>query len=154
MIPQFTRATSPAIPIAAALLLLPGLALAAPIPDIAPEIVSAWKSNSENTILILRHDGVYFQVQDDASRPGMERGTYSWDKATLAFSVRTIVDTNGEGGLSHPSGATTLPISGNTLTYTVVGEGSFTRVVNKASAFVMPFKEPLPGASPVKLQFS
>ena len=108
------------------------------IAAIPPEIVSAWKHNSENTLLIFRHDGTYFQVQDDATRPGMERGTFTWNKATSAFSATTLRDTNGESGLSHPAGATTLSISGNTLTYTVAGEGSFsfTRVVNTASAIV------------------
>jgi hypothetical protein len=107
-------------------------------PEIAPEIVSAWKLNSENALLIFRHDGTYFQIQDDASRPGMERGSFIWDKTTSAFSASPVRDTNGEGGLSHPAGATTLSISGNTLTYTVAGEGSFTfsRVVNTASAIV------------------
>jgi Immunoglobulin domain len=108
------------------------------IPNIAPEIVSAWKANGSDALLIFRYDGVYFQVQDDASRPGIERGTFTWDKVTSAFSATTLRDTNGESGLSHPAGTSTLSVSGNTLTYTVVGEGSFTfsRVVNTASAIV------------------
>ena len=110
----------------------------AEIAAVAPEIVSAWKINSGNTLLIFRHDGTYFHVEDDGNRPGMERGTYVWNKTSSAFSANTQRDTNGEGGLSHPSGATTLTVSGNTLTYTVAGEGSFTfsRVVNTASAIV------------------
>ena len=138
MIPQFIRAATPASPIAAALLLLPHLALSQTIPDFAPEIVSAWKANGSNALLIFRYDGVYFQVQDDSSTPGMERGTFTWNKASSAFSATTLRDTNGEGGLSHPAGATTLSVSGNILTYTVDGEGSFTfsRVVNTASAIV------------------
>ena len=108
------------------------------IPEVAPEIVSAWKADVGDALLIFRYDGVYFQVQDDASRPGMERGSFTWNKASEAFSATTLRDTNGESGLSHPTGATTLSISGNTLTYTVVGEGDFTfsRVVNTTSAIV------------------
>ncbi len=109
------------------------------IPDIAPEIISAWKSNSGDALLIFRYDGVYFQAQDDASRPGMERGTFTWDKVTQAFSTTTLRDTNGESGLSHPAGATTLSVSGDTLTYTVAGEGSFTfsRVVNSTTSAIV-----------------
>ncbi|MEY4568899.1 MAG: hypothetical protein RLZZ398_338 [Verrucomicrobiota bacterium] len=135
---RFTRATAFGIVIASATLLLPHLALSQSIPEIPAQILSAWKSNSGNALLIFRHDGTYFQVQDDATRPGMERGTFTWNKATNAFSATTLRDTNGESGLSHPAGATVLSISGNTLTYTVAGEGSFTfsRVVNTASAIV------------------
>lgn len=102
------------------------------------EIVSAWKLTGGDVLLIFRYDGIYFQVQDDSSRPGMERGIFIWNKSTSAFSATALRDTNGESGLSHPAGATTLSISGNTLTYSVVGEGSFTfsRVVNTASAIV------------------
>ena len=138
MIPRFTRAISHVILIATALHLLPGLALSQSIADIAPEIVSAWKSSDSDTLLIFRHDGVYFHVQDDPSAPGMERGTFTWNKASSAFSATTLRDTNGESGLSHPAGATTLSVSGNTLTYTAAGEGSatFSRVTNTASAIV------------------
>ena len=136
---RFPGATSFAILIASATLLLPHLALSQSIPAIPPEIVSAWKHNSENTLLIFRHDGTYFQVQDDATRPGMERGTFTWNQASTAFSATTLRDTNGESGLSHPAGATTLFISGNTLTYTVDGEGSFSfsRVVNSTASAIV-----------------
>ena len=106
---------------------------------IPSEIVSAWKADGDNALLIFRYDGVYFQVRDDPSRPGMERGTFTWNQATSAFSATALRDTNGKSGLSHPSGATTLSISGNTLTYTVAGEGAatFSRVVsNPTSAIV------------------
>ena len=105
---------------------------------IPPEIISAWKLNGADTLLIFRYDGVYFHVQDDGLKPGMERGTFIWNKVTSAFSATSLRDTNGENGLSHPSGATTLSVSGNILTYTVVGESAltFSRVVNTASAIV------------------
>ncbi len=108
------------------------------IPQLPPEIVSAWHASAGNALLIFRHDGTYHMAQDSPTEPGMERGRFSWDKATSAFSAVTAVDTNGEGGLSHPNGATTLTITGNTLTYVVTGEGSFTytRVTNTASAIV------------------
>lgn len=110
------------------------------IPEVAPEIVSAWKLNGagEDALLIFRHDGTYAMADGSATEPGMERGTFVWDKATSAFSVTTLRDTNGDGGLSHPDGITTLNITGDILTYTVAEEGSFTfsRVVNTASTIV------------------
>ena len=139
MTPRFTRAATLASPLAVALLLVPSIALSQTIPDISPEIISAWKSNDSDTLLIFRYDGVYFQVQDDPSAPGMERGTFTWDKTSSAFSATTQRDTNGQGGLSHPAGATTLSISGNTLTYTVAGEGDFTfsRIVNSTTSAIV-----------------
>ncbi len=109
------------------------------IAAIPPEIVSAWKADSGHALLIFRYDGVYFQVQDDPSRPGIERGTFTWNQATTAFSATALRDTNGESGLSHPSGATTLSISGNTLTYIVAGKGAFTfsRVVNSPTSAIV-----------------
>ena len=116
------------------------LATGQTLPDVAPEIVSAWKAVGQDAIVIFRYDGTYYLAQDSATEPGMERGTFTWDKATAAFSATTIVDTNGELGLSHPGGITTLTISGNTMIYTVAGPGggsfTFSRVVNTASAIV------------------
>ena len=108
------------------------------IKNVAPEIVSAWKANGPDVLLIFRYDGTYYMIHDSDTRPGMERGTFLWNKATGAFSARTLVDTNGEGGLSHPAGKTSVSINGNTMTYNVQGEGSFkfSRVVNTDSPIV------------------
>jgi hypothetical protein len=107
-------------------------------PPVPPEIVAAWKSADGKSLLVFRHDGIYYHIQDSASEPGMERGTFVWNKTSGAFFAKAQVDTNGENGLSHPLGATTVSIAGDTLTYSVAGEGSYTcsRVVNTASAIV------------------
>lgn len=112
------------------------VAVAQAQPD--PEILSAWKLNSENLVVVFRHDGSYFLVDANEENPGMERGTFEWDKASGTFSANTIVDTNGDAGLSHPNGATSISISGNTLNYTVADEGtfSFDRIVNTSSPIV------------------
>ncbi len=104
----------------------------------SPEIVSAWKLNTEDLVVVFRYDGTFYLVDGEPEHPGMERGTFEWDNETGAFSVDTIVDTNGDAGFSHPGAATTITVSGNTLSYTVPGEGTFTfsRVVNTASAIV------------------
>lgn len=104
----------------------------------SPEIVSAWKLNGEDVVVVFRYDGTFYFVDADPDHPGMERGTFEWDNETGAFSADTIVDTNGDAGFSHPGAATTITVSGNTLNYTVPGDGTFgfTRVVNTASAIV------------------
>ncbi|QTN31523.1 hypothetical protein HZ994_04005 [Akkermansiaceae bacterium] len=122
--------------ISSALLALPAVAQYSTPPP--PEIVSAWKLDSENVVVIFRHDGVFYFIDGMTGHLGMERGTYEWDKDTGAFSVDVIVDTNDDAGLSHPGAATTVSIVGNTLNYTVAGEGTFAlaRVVNTANAIV------------------
>lgn len=58
-------------------------------------------------VLVFLPNGIYFLAEDQSpiadpnGTPGMERGTYSWDPATGAFSVDVMSDTNGEWGLSH-----------------------------------------------------
>lgn len=108
------------------------------VPQVSPEIVSAWKMNGGQAILIFRYDGYYYQIENSSSRPGMEYGSYEWNKGSGSIECSPLVDTNGEFGLSHPAGATSLSVSGNTLTYAVVGEGSYTfsRVVNAAGSIV------------------
>ena len=102
------------------------------------EIVSAWKHDTENLVIVFKHDGSFYLVDGSNGNPGLERGNFTWNKDTLSFSADAIVDTNGEGGLSHPAGATSITVSGNTLTYTATEEGvfNFTRVINTASAIV------------------
>jgi hypothetical protein len=63
------------------------------VPAVAPEIVSAWKSTTGNAVLIFRYDGVYFHVQDDASRPGMERGSYVWNSSSKILTATPITAT-------------------------------------------------------------
>lgn len=103
-----------------------------------PEIVSAWKLNGENSLAVFTHDGNFFTMLGDPESPGMERGTFTWDKDTGEFSAETIVDTNGAEGFSHPDGATSISITGDNLSYTVANEGTstFTRITNTASAIV------------------
>ena len=104
----------------------------------SPEIVSAWKLNAEDLVVVFRYDGTFFLVDGEPAHPGLEHGTFEWDKETGAFSVNIITDTNDDAGFSHPGAAATITISGGTLNYTVAGEGTFpfTRVVNTASAIV------------------
>jgi hypothetical protein len=56
---------------------------------------------------------------------GIESGTYSWNPESGAFTASAALDTNGEWGLSHPSGPVTTTVSGDVLKFNVTGEGTF-----------------------------
>ncbi len=73
-------------------------------------------------VVSFRADGTYMHAEDGEDtdpdgQDGMESGTYTWNAATGAFDVITLVDNNGEWGLSHPAGNVTVQIKGNTLSY-------------------------------------
>jgi hypothetical protein len=60
---------------------------------------------------------------------GIERGTYTWDQPTGAFSAAVAVDTNGEWGFSDPTGPITVGVTDTTLTVSIVGaDGTHTAV--------------------------
>lgn len=67
-------------------------------------------------------DGTYYLIQsendDVTGAPGFERGRYTWNSATGAFRITTLVDTNGDLGGSSANGQLGLSasISANTLT--------------------------------------
>ncbi len=67
-------------------------------------------------------DGTYTISEDGSSDPlgrdGMERGTYTWDPTTGAFTRIVQVDTNSENGLSHTPLPITITVTGNTFTST------------------------------------
>jgi hypothetical protein len=97
-------------------------------------IVGAWYAPTGPTtyvLLVFLPDGTFLLGQDgygdEWGHPGFERGTYTWNKTTGAFSVNVITDTNGEWGLSHPSpGETfTVHVSGSTLTFSGSSGGSY-----------------------------
>jgi hypothetical protein len=65
----------------------------------------------------------------------MERGTYTWDPVTGAFSHTTIEDTNGDWGLSD-SQINSVTVKGNVITATSA---------NSSDKFVGPRVGPVPG---------
>ncbi|WAC19132.1 choice-of-anchor D domain-containing protein [Luteolibacter sp. SL250] len=91
---------------------------------VPPEIVGGWKLDGAELVVTFLFDGSFYLVDGQGARPGMERGFFIVDEGALHAEV--LLDTNGEAGLSHPAGAASVSITGDTLTYTVVGEGSFT----------------------------
>ncbi|MFT6242252.1 MAG: hypothetical protein ACJAQT_004355 [Akkermansiaceae bacterium] len=88
-------------------------------------IVGAWQfgdsSTQDSGLLVFQENGTYFHVEDPApgshGNAGVEMGTYSLDESG-ALTVETLIDTNGDIGLSHPSGSDTFSVEGNTLTIT------------------------------------
>jgi len=90
-------------------------------------IVGAWtygNTSSPTTAgtgaFVFLANGVYFHMESENTadsangQNGMERGTYTWNPTTGAFSATTLINTNGQWGLSNGS-PTTISISGNTL---------------------------------------
>lgn len=94
-------------------------------------IIGAWSfgdsAQQGSGVVVLMKDGTYFHVEDTEANSGdpdgFEKGTYTWNEQTGAFSATPVFDGNGTVGLSHPSGSVTVTIAGNVLTYTD-GEGS------------------------------
>ena len=80
--------------------------------------------NGQLVIAVFFENGEYVQAvhagASGTAANGVERGLYTWDSSTGAFSVTPVVDTNGSsGGLSTFSGA--LDKSSSTLTLTPSG---------------------------------
>ena len=89
-------------------------------------LVGSWllqDPNDANRLLVITFldDVNYMLGTDDAQTsnggPGMERGTYSWNEGTGAFSSSAATDTNGSLGLSPLNSSGFLSVQGNTLTY-------------------------------------
>jgi hypothetical protein len=85
-------------------------------------------------------DGTFVISEDGSSDPtgrdGMERGIYTWNPATGAFTATVQVDTNGQNGISHATPPFTAIINpANTLTFTPGGGDPpvvLTRVIDNA----------------------
>ncbi len=111
----------------------------------AGSIIGSWafgdSTGDGSGVVVLMKDGNYFHIEDvslgDGDPDGFERGTYTWNEGTGAFQASPIEDLNGETGLSHPAGSTTVSVSGNTLTYTDnEGSSDLTRVTDPGNRLV------------------
>ena len=72
---------------------------------------------------------------DPNGHPGIERGTYTWNETTGAFSSTTLVNGDGEWGLSD-GGPGQITIAGNTLTIPGLDGGVLTRLTDPTSAII------------------
>ena len=127
---------------------LSSLVSAQVFPEVAPEIVFAWKANAADAVVVFNYDGSYHHIQGGTADPAMERGFFTWDKETQVFTNQSYIDTSGTAGFSFPaagpSNTSLIAISGDTLTYTPNGNAPlvFTRVVNTTNAIVGSWKIP------------
>jgi hypothetical protein len=84
-------------------------------------IVGSWyfEEESGSGVMTFLADGRYMFAQDGppagAGMSGMERGTYTWNPQTGAFTATTIINTDGEWGLSTGFPAFVF-VNGNTMT--------------------------------------
>ena len=94
------------------------------------------QADTNSGVLVFLENGVYFNAQDVEADPpyfqdGMERGTYTWDPATRAFSNVQTADTNGEVGISDPRTSFKISVQGDDL---VIQEGFLKFVIARATA--------------------
>lgn len=128
----------------------------------AAPITGAWylsnAGEAQSTVVFaFLADGRFMLIEDGnpaadpSGEDGLEKGTYTWNPATGAFSRNTLINTNGEWGFCPaPSGTvspectsgppqTTITSDGNFLTVSVPGEPELvtpTRLYDPAKAIV------------------
>ena len=115
-----------------------------PVSPSNTSIVGAWHVNDTESgspaVIVFMADGTYYQINPTVTAteldaaPGFERGLYTWNAATGAFTVTTLNDTNGDAGLSDNNGMlnATVFVSGDTLSLTDGGTPIGTRIVAPA----------------------
>ncbi len=107
----------------------------------AQSIVGAWTTGDTAvegaSVIVFFANNTFIQIQNAKASEaphgfdGFERGTYTWNPATGAFSSTTIQDLNGDTGFSNLNDLSgiTLIVSGDSATFTRAGESlSVTRV--------------------------
>ncbi len=106
------------------------------VADVADSIVGSWylgNTNAPNDLLVFTFfsDGTYTLADDNDpavdpnGQDGMERGAYTWNSTTGAFTSITTVNTDGQWGISSP-GCDNVQVSGNALGLSCGADGTFT----------------------------
>lgn len=125
---------------------------------------------NELQVITFMPDGTFILAHDDdplvaGGVDGMEGGTYRWNATTNELTYTVAVNTDGTGGLSHPSASQTTPYtfvidsSGNSAVFHFGPNGSdqivFTRVIDATKPFVGSWKlvEPIADFSTVLTVF-
>jgi len=103
---------------------------------LAQSIVGAWSSGDTTKegagVVVFNANGSFYYIENVAKSeapsgfPGYERGTYTWNAATGAFTLNVLQDLNGNTGIGVASGLAgmTAAVSGNTMTISAPGGGS------------------------------
>ena len=102
-------------------------------------LVGAWQfgdgAADSSGVGVILDNGIYFLMDDvesgGADEDGLERGGFIWNSGTGVFTATPVVDTNGEGGLSHPIGGFLFVVTGDVLTVTDDEEST---VLNRVGA--------------------
>jgi hypothetical protein len=91
----------------------------------ANDIVGAWfegdiTATDSSTVGVFMSNLTYFIASDQGTDgggglPGIERGTYTWDLATGAFTSNTALNTDGDNGLSGTPLVTNITITSGVL---------------------------------------
>ena len=104
-------------------------------------LVGSWIVGNDLVAITFLDNGIYYLSHSDGGAnatgwPGMERGIYTWDPVTGAFTAMALVDTTGDWGLygGSPTSGQTISVNGNTAHFTIPGDGEFdmVRVVDSA----------------------
>ncbi len=102
----------------------------------AQSIVGAWTTGDTTgegaAVIVFFANNTFIQIQNAKASEaphgvdGFERGTYTWNPSTGAFTSTTIQDLNGDTGLSNLNGlpGITITVSGDTAAITIPGVGS------------------------------
>ena len=122
---------------------------------------------NELQVITFMPDGTFISAHDDdplvaGGVDGMEGGTYRWNATTNELTYTVAVNTDGTGGLSHPSASQTPPYTfvidpaGNTAVFhfgpNMSDQIVFTRVIDASNTLVGAWKVPglaQSGISPV-----
>ncbi len=116
----------------------------------AQSIVGAWSDGDStkegSAAIVFFASGYYYQIQNalagDAPTgfDGFERGTYTWNPVTGAFTITTLQDLNGDNGPSGVNSVSgiTVTIAGDTATVNIPGPGGDTFYLTRVT-----------GASPI-----
>lgn len=91
------------------------------VTDSSNPIVGSWTVPGGSVVFTFLGDGTYFMADDGdplvdpGGQKGIERGTFTWNSVTGAFAHTTLIDTNGQWGLSSAI-CNSAHVSGSTLT--------------------------------------
>lgn len=127
--------------------------------------------DDSSAVVVFLDNGTYYLAQDGDNLPpdgdpngydGVERGTWTWDSIVGAFSATTIIDTNGQWGLSHPLSPMTTQLSPDQLrAFFTEGPDMFTfnrvtvaTVVTPPGTNVVVEPQGSTGTSPVTIEFA
>lgn len=94
-------------------------------------LVGSWVVGDDEVVITFLHNGIYYLSHSDVGAdatgwPGMERGIYTWDSGTGAFTAMALVDTTGDWGLDggSPEAGMTILVDGNTAHFTIPSDAT------------------------------